>query len=94
MLLRKSVERHIRDIDPQASPNIQYRIRVYANVPGLMKTYREAHILRSNEALDPFIRGFNMENSLCDFIDAGNGKECSDVKIRGTLPSSPNHGMY
>ncbi|GLA34045.1 hypothetical protein AnigIFM63309_004072 [Aspergillus niger] len=82
MLLRKSVERHIRDIDPQASPNIQYRIRVYANVPGLMKTYREAHILRSNEALDPFIRGFNMENSLCDFIDAGNGKECSDVKIR------------
>ncbi|GLA59125.1 hypothetical protein AtubIFM56815_007915 [Aspergillus tubingensis] len=85
MLLRKSVERHIRDIDPQASPNIQYRIRVYANVPGLMKTYREAHILRSNEALDPFIRGFNMENSLCDFIDAGNGKECSDVKIRATF---------
>ncbi|GKZ20964.1 hypothetical protein AbraIFM66951_010211 [Aspergillus brasiliensis] len=85
MLLRKSVERHIRDIDPQASPNIQYRIRVYANVPGLMRTYREAHILRSNEALDPFIRGFNMENSLCDFIDAGNGKECSDVKIRATF---------
>ncbi|OJJ72416.1 hypothetical protein ASPBRDRAFT_175487 [Aspergillus brasiliensis CBS 101740] len=85
MLLRKSVERHIRDIDPQASPNIQYRIRVYANVPGLMKTYREAHIMRSNEALDPFIRGFNMENSLCDFIDAGNGKECSDVKIRATF---------
>ncbi|PYI06090.1 hypothetical protein BO78DRAFT_124021 [Aspergillus sclerotiicarbonarius CBS 121057] len=85
LLLRKSVERHIRDIDPQASPNIQYRIRVYANVPGLMKACREANILRSNEALDPFIRGFNMENCLCDFIDAGNGKECSDVKIRATF---------
>ncbi|OOF94813.1 hypothetical protein ASPCADRAFT_516207 [Aspergillus carbonarius ITEM 5010] len=85
LLLRKSVDRHIRDIDPQASPNIQYRIRVYANVPGLMKACREANILRSNEALDPFIRGFNMENPLCDFIDAGNGKECSDVKIRATF---------
>ncbi|PWY96343.1 hypothetical protein BO94DRAFT_580200 [Aspergillus sclerotioniger CBS 115572] len=84
-LLRKSVDRHVRDIDPQASPNIQYRIRVYANVPGLMKACREANILRSNEALDPFIRGFNMENPLCDFIDAGNGKECSDVKIRATF---------
>lgn len=27
----------------------------------------------------------------CDFVDAGDGKECSDVKIRGTsnLPSDP-----
>ncbi|PWY90719.1 hypothetical protein BO70DRAFT_384361 [Aspergillus heteromorphus CBS 117.55] len=85
LLLRKSVERHLRDIDPQASPSIQYRIRVYANVPGLVKAYREARILRSNEGLDPFIRGFNMESSVCDFIDAGNGKECSDVKIRATF---------
>ncbi|PYH93340.1 hypothetical protein BO71DRAFT_327898 [Aspergillus ellipticus CBS 707.79] len=85
LLLRRSVERHLRDIDPQASPSIQYRIRVYANFPGLTKAYREAKILRSNESLDPFIRGFNMESSVCDFIDAGNGKECSDVKIRASF---------
>ncbi|RAL12782.1 CCCH zinc finger DNA binding protein [Aspergillus homomorphus CBS 101889] len=85
LLLRQSVERYIRDIDAQASPSLQYKVCVYANTPGLEKAYREAKVLRSNETLDPFIRGFNMESSQCDFIDAGNGKECSDVKIRATF---------
>ncbi|PYH80430.1 hypothetical protein BO82DRAFT_110901 [Aspergillus uvarum CBS 121591] len=84
-LLLQSVERHIRDIDPQASPGLQYRVCVYANLPGLEKVYREARVLSSSETLDPFVRGFNMEDSQCDFIDAGNGKECSDVKIRATF---------
>lgn len=26
-----------------------------------------------------------MEDTLCDFVDAGSGKECSDVKIRGEI---------
>ncbi|PYH48827.1 CCCH zinc finger DNA binding protein [Aspergillus saccharolyticus JOP 1030-1] len=85
LLLRQSVERYIRNIDPEASPNLQYKVCVYANIPGLEKAYREAKVLSSNETLTPFIRGFNMESSQCDFIDAGNGKECSDVKIRATF---------
>ncbi|RAK80971.1 uncharacterized protein BO72DRAFT_370106 [Aspergillus fijiensis CBS 313.89] len=84
-LLLQSVERYVRDTDPQASPNLQYRVCIYANLPGLEKAYREAKVLSSTETLDPFVRGFNMEDSQCDFIDAGNGKECSDVKIRATF---------
>ncbi|OJJ99745.1 hypothetical protein ASPACDRAFT_1888417 [Aspergillus aculeatus ATCC 16872] len=84
-LLLQAVERYIRDTDPQASPSLQYRVSVYANLPGLEKAYREAKVLSWTETLDPFVRGFNMEDSQCDFIDAGNGKECSDVKIRATF---------
>jgi hypothetical protein len=29
-----------------------------------------------------------MEDMLCDFVDAGDGKECSDVKIRGKSRSN------
>jgi hypothetical protein len=43
--------------------------------------------ISSNDTLDPFIRGFNMENVLCDFVNAGNGKECADVKIQGMYTS-------
>jgi hypothetical protein len=56
---------------------------VYANVQGLTKVYRDANILREDQDLGPFIQGFNMERTLCDFVDAGNGKECADAKLQG-----------
>lgn len=55
---------------------------------GLTKTYAEANILDQREEFARFVRGFNMAHPLCDFIDAGNGKECSDVKIRGESKTS------
>ncbi|KAL6230452.1 hypothetical protein BDW75DRAFT_234379 [Aspergillus navahoensis] len=64
-----AVEDHIKQVDPEANPI--YNIRVYANVAGLTKVYRETNILRPDQDLSAFIRGFNMENPLCDFIDAG-----------------------
>ncbi|KAE8154530.1 hypothetical protein BDV25DRAFT_147430 [Aspergillus avenaceus] len=81
-LLKKAVEDHLFDLDPEANPSIQYRIRVYANVTGLMKTYRDTNIVPAEETMEAFIQGFNMENGFCDFVDAGTGKECSDVKLR------------
>ncbi|KAK4690621.1 hypothetical protein P7C71_g6210, partial [Lecanoromycetidae sp. Uapishka_2] len=48
----------------------------------LVETYIDANFLNQREAFASFIRGFNMAYPLCDFIDAGNGKECSDFKIR------------
>lgn len=56
---------------------------MYANVRGLAKTYQEAKTISKDGTLSSFIQGFNMEDVLCDFVDAGDGKECSDVKIRG-----------
>lgn len=74
---------HIRKVKPDSNPNIQFKIRVYANVAGLAKTYSGTGIVSSADIPRYFIQGFNMENTLCDFVDAGNGKECSDVKVRG-----------
>ncbi|KAL4993645.1 hypothetical protein BDV10DRAFT_199437 [Aspergillus recurvatus] len=66
-----AVKQHIAQVDPDASPAISYNIRVCASVAGLTKIYRETGILRPEQDLSAFIRGFNMENPLCDFIDAG-----------------------
>jgi hypothetical protein len=57
-------------------------VRVYANMEGLAKTYKEMEVL-SEATFDDFVRGFNMGDRLCDYIDAGNGKECADVKVNG-----------
>lgn len=59
-------------------------VRVYANIEGLVMTYRELDIT-SESATMAFIRGFNMGHAMCDFVDAGNGKECSDEKVKGAL---------
>lgn len=76
---------HVRKVKPDSSPNIQYKIKVYANVTGLAKTYSDTGVVSSADIVRHFIQGFNMENTLCDFVDAGNGKECSDVKVGGKI---------
>lgn len=58
---------------------------MYANVAGLAKTYYDTSVVSSQDVLNSFIQGFNMEDTLCDFVDAGSGKECSDVKIGGKI---------
>jgi hypothetical protein len=50
---------------------------------GLAKTYRDMDILSESAPLDDFVRGFNMGDPMCDYVDAGNGKECSDEKVKG-----------
>ena len=58
---------------------------MYANVEGLAKAYRDANVLRADETLTSFIQGFNKEDAMCDFTDAGKGKECTDFKLRGEI---------
>lgn len=81
--LIEAVQDHIREVKPNVSPNIQYKIHVFANVAGLAKAYHDSNIVDSKDVLREFIQGFNMETPLCDFVDAGHGKECADVKIGG-----------
>lgn len=59
-------------------------IRVYANLRGLSKKYRE--LMPDSASFEDFVRGFNTVHPMCDFIDAGCGKECADEKIKGKLP--------
>ena len=58
-------------------------IRVYANLKGLARTYKDMDILSEPGQLEEFVRGFNMGDAMCDYVDAGTGKECSDEKVKG-----------
>lgn len=64
--------------------NIPIRIRVYANTKGLGSVYYHNDLLRSVGDLQTFVRGFNVGFATCDFVDAGDGKECADSKLKGS----------
>ena len=50
-------------------------VQIYANVSGLKKVYDMCDV-------NGFIQGFNMCDGLYQIIDAGNGKECTDEKVK------------
>lgn len=82
-LLRKAIAEDIKTRFPTLPANAQVVIRVYANLKGLSKKYRE--LLPDAASFDDFVRGYNTVHPTCDFIDAGCGKECADEKIKGEL---------
>lgn len=82
-LLRSCILDYLRQKLPDLQHDLEIMVRVYGNMNGLNKTYCDSSILEQRENFGRFVRGFNMGHPLCDFIDAGNGKECSDDKIRG-----------
>lgn len=82
-LLRSRVLDYLRHKLPELQHDLEIVIRVYGNMNGLNKRYCDSNVLEQREDFGRFVRGFNMGHPLCDFIDAGNGKECSDDKIRG-----------
>ncbi|OAX77899.1 hypothetical protein ACJ72_07797 [Emergomyces africanus] len=84
-LLVHHVSEYIRNELTDLLPGLPVVVRVYANLKGLRRTYHEAHILDDENDLELFVRGFNMGHPMCDFVDAGAGKECSDDKIRETF---------
>jgi hypothetical protein len=82
-LLKQAVEEELRACDPSATHHVQVVVRVYANMKGLTKTYKEMDLLPQSTTFEEFVRGFNMGDVMCDYVDAGNGKECSDAKVKG-----------
>jgi len=82
-LLKIAATSHIQDIYDGPPTNFRILIRVFANTKGLAKTYKDARILSDGKELESFMRGFNMADPHCEFIDAGDGKECSDRKLEG-----------
>lgn len=58
-------------------------MRVYANVGGLARAYYDANVLGFPTELNIFLNGFNKEDALCDLVNAGDGKECADEKLKG-----------
>jgi hypothetical protein len=81
--LRQAVSDYVKKLDGISQRDPEIVIRIYANVEGLSKAYRDAKILAGSSQLDFFLRGFNRSHPLCDFVDAGNDKEAADGKIKG-----------
>lgn len=84
-LLRDAVLEYIRVKFPCLPQDLEVVVKVYGNMKGLCRLYCDAKILDQREDFENFVRAFNMSHPSCDFIDAGNGKECSDDKIRGVF---------
>lgn len=79
-LLKLAIEENLSLQPP--THHLQVVIRVYANVRGLSKTYKDAGILDNASLLGNFERGVNMGYPLCDYVNAGDGKKCSDEKVK------------
>ncbi|KAK1969301.1 hypothetical protein LY78DRAFT_690661 [Colletotrichum sublineola] len=84
-LLRKAVASELKSVDPSLPYHLQFVVRVFANMKGLAKTYTELGTISDPSVLYEFVRGFNMTNATCEFVDAGNGKECADEKMKGNF---------
>ena len=81
--LREATMDYVRNLDETSKYDVEIVLRIYANMEGLNKTYRDTKILSSPSQFDMFVRGFNKSHPLCDFVDAGNDKEAADSKIKG-----------
>lgn len=84
--LRSKVCEHVSN-ELDLPDNIQIRVHIYANIKGLASTYYHSKILDSTADLDAFVRGFNMGHPMGDFVDAGDGKECADSRLKSNLTS-------
>ena len=87
--LRTNVVKYVKCSLPEVSHDVKVVIRVYCDIRGLSQTYVMANVLEEKENLERFVHGFSMAHPLCDFIDAGDGKECSDNKIHGKFLIPP-----
>lgn len=58
-------------------------VRIYANLEGLLKKYAYIGFTEEERALRLFVTGFTQSQPLFDFVDAGQGKERADHKIKG-----------
>ncbi|KAG4276048.1 hypothetical protein FPRO04_14292 [Fusarium proliferatum] len=84
-ILKQAVEGELKSFDPSMPHHLQVIVRVYANLKGLAKTYKDTSILPAPDSLEAFVSGFNMGDTLCDYVDAGNGKECADEKVKASF---------
>ncbi|KAI4252620.1 MAG: hypothetical protein L6R42_007891, partial [Xanthoria sp. 1 TBL-2021] len=57
-------------------------VRVYANIEGLLKKFAYIGFTEEEKALRQFVAGFTQSQPLFDFVDAGQGKERADHKIK------------
>ncbi|KAJ0166651.1 hypothetical protein CTA2_6440 [Colletotrichum tanaceti] len=83
--LEQAVASELRSVDRSLPHHLRVVVRVFANLKGLAATYAETGTIRDPGVFCEFVRGFNMTSAMCDFVDAGNGKECADEKLKANF---------
>ncbi|WQF80702.1 hypothetical protein CDEST_05716 [Colletotrichum destructivum] len=86
--LEQAVASELKSVDQSLPHHLRVVVRVFANLKGLAMTYTEMGTIHNPDVLYEFVRGFNMTNAMCDFVDAGNGKECADEKLKANFKFS------
>ncbi|KAL8810438.1 MAG: hypothetical protein Q9223_007757 [Gallowayella weberi] len=81
--LLDNIKRHIQHFEGAMQWKIM--VRIYANLEGLLKKYTYINFVEEKKALLQFVVGFTQIQPLFDFIDAGQGKERADHKIKEQL---------
>ncbi|KND88437.1 hypothetical protein TOPH_07015 [Tolypocladium ophioglossoides CBS 100239] len=94
-LLKGAVNSHLEKFVPEASKRmINVVVHVFSNTKGLGKKYKEMDLLPGSSTFEDFVRGFNMGDELCHYTDAGDGKECADVKIIAAMFDFYRHDVH
>ena len=83
VLLKYNIEKYLKANIPGAVGSLKIVIRLYADILGLHRLYNGSGNVLQIVGLEEFIRGFNMADPLCDFVDAGTGKGCTNIKLNG-----------
>ena len=91
--LRSKVSEYV-STDLDLPSHVQIRVRIYANTKGLASVYCYNRILENIDDFSMFVRGFNMGHPMCDFVDAGDGKECADSKLKGNVKAVTFSGWF
>ncbi|KAI4124588.1 MAG: hypothetical protein LQ338_004726 [Usnochroma carphineum] len=81
--LLDNIKRHVQQYD--SAIHWKVILRVYANIDGLLKKYAYIGFTEEERALRQFVAGFTQSQPLFDFVDAGQGKERADHKIKEQL---------
>ncbi|KAL8869125.1 MAG: hypothetical protein Q9198_007970, partial [Flavoplaca austrocitrina] len=77
--IKRSIQQH------EGAIHWKIIVRVYANIEGLLKKFAYIGFIEEEKALCQFVAGFTQSQPLFDFVDAGQGKERADHKIKGEL---------
>ncbi|KAL8995919.1 MAG: hypothetical protein Q9169_004455 [Polycauliona sp. 2 TL-2023] len=83
-LLKNEIYTYIEDSLPHIQLEQEMLVRIYINLRGLRKLYRSRGLFKDDisDGLGRFITGFNKKFPNFDIVDAGNGKEGADSKIK------------
>ncbi|KAJ4333352.1 hypothetical protein N0V87_007643 [Didymella glomerata] len=81
-LLLKTVREELASRDPFTAHQVQVVARIFADVQRLATTYGETGLIPHTAAFAEFVRGFNVGDAMCDYLDVGSEKGRSDEKIQ------------